>query len=839
MNKFTIGLLCNLFAFHASAQSVSGILKDSVTQAPLISATASIRSAHTSQANARQSQAPTHLFHDSVLQSTITDEKGRFTLPRLSPGDFELTLSSVGYKPITLPVTILAGSGTLNLGTMVLSPSTELLKEAVVSKKRALIQQQLDRTIYNVERDKSLTGGDATDALRRVPLLSVDIDGNVSLRGSSNLKVLINNKPSTITANNLADALKQIPVDQIKSVEVITSPSVKYDADGSAGIINIVLKQDRLHGILLNPDIAFGTRDSFLGLNGAYNDKKMAFSIGGFGRATYNILGTYANQQSVGAETIDQQASTRKSELTDNYNMGWDYDMGNNDFLNASVRFSQFNSHNFQDNLKSNFNNGSTLDSTLLNQVEITGRSATVDATINFTHTFARPQREFSFLTLFSRTAGTNAFTNAGEMPSDKAILGRLGNDDRSSNQEITLQADYQTPLDSFQLLEFGGKYISREVISDYSYETASGNSPFTMEASPGLTNRFTYYQNVTAGYLEYTLNTHSPLSFRAGARYEYAAIRADLQNPGLALPAIPSYGAFVPAINTGWRLGNGRLITLAFTRRIQRPSIQFLNPNVVASDPGSLATGNPALGPEYSNNFELGYNTAIRDLTIGFSTFYRRTTRAIEIVSTPVAGGDTIERTFANIGKESTGGLNIFGDLDIGQKLSLSGGADLYYTDLEDGAPATSGGSSGNPANPGRPGNPGQAGHNSGWVVSARLSGGYTFPKGWMIYLYSYYHGSQVLLQGYQTGSPYYSLTLKRDLPQKRGTIGIGAANFLSRGIAVSTNIKSAGLSQSTTNLSQQLSLRVYMSLTIGKLKVEKAERKKKSITNDDLLVQ
>src|SRR5580698_6283498 len=226
------------------------------------------------------------------------------------------------------------------------SVPAKTLKAVVVKGKRALIEEKLDRTVYNVERDKSLTGGDATDALRRVPLLSVDIDGNVTLRGSANIKVLINGRPSTITAGNLADALKQIPVDEIKSVEVITSPSVKYDADGSAGIINIVLKQDRLHGVLVNPDMAIGTRDAFLGINGAYNNKKMSFSVGGFGRAAYNVTGIYNNVQTVGSEAIIQQATTRKNELTDNYNMGWDYDMDKKNFLNASVRYSQFNSHN-------------------------------------------------------------------------------------------------------------------------------------------------------------------------------------------------------------------------------------------------------------------------------------------------------------------------------------------------------------------------------------------------------------------------------------------------------------------------------------------------------------
>lgn len=381
------------------------------------------------------------------------------------------------------------------------------------------------------------------------------------------------------------------------------------------------------------------------------------------------------------------------------------------------------------------------------------------------------------------------------------------------------------TPLDSNQLLEFGGKYIIREVISDYNYEMAAGNDPFVVEASPDLTNRFTYHQNVTAGYLEYTLNTHSPFSFRAGARYEYAAISAGLRDQGVTLPDIPSYGVFVPAINIGWRLKNGKLIKLAFTRRIQRPSIQFLNPNVIASDPGSIATGNPALGPEYSDNIELGYNTAIKDMAFGFSGFFRHTTNAIASVSLSIPGGDTVERTYANIGKESTGGLNVFANLDVGRKLSLSGGADLYYTELENDGPSTVAGPSA------------AAGRNTGWVVSARLSGGYTFSKGWSLYLYSYYRGSQVLLQGYQTGFPYYSLTLKRELPKKRGTIGVGAENFLSRGISVATNVKSASLSQSTTNLNNTLSLRIYMSFTLGKLKVEREERRKKAITNDDLL--
>jgi outer membrane receptor protein involved in Fe transport len=237
-----------------------------------------------------------------------------------------------------------------------------------------------------------------------------------------------------------------------------------------------------------------------------------------------------------------------------------------------------------------------------------------------------------------------------------------------------------------------------------------------------------------------------------------------------------------------------------------------------------SVTIGNPALGPEYTNNVELGYNTAIQRTTLDFSGFYRRTTRAIESLSLPGPAGDTIDRTYANIGKESTGGLNVFANLVFGEKVSLSGGADLYYTVLDNALPAADSADALS------------AGHNKGWIFSVRLSGGYTFKEGWSIYLFSRYQGRQVLLQGSQSGYPYYSLTLKREFRKKRGTIGLGAENFFSPNIAVKNDVQSAALYQRTTNLTHTLSFRLYASYRIGKLTVEKAERKKKSINNDDL---
>ncbi len=168
----------------------------------------------------------------------------------------------------------------LELGTIALSPDANMIKEVTVTSQRALIEEKVDRLVYNAENDITSRGGNAADLLRKVPLLSVDLDGNVTLRGSSGIKVLINGKPSAIMAGNVGDALKQIPADLIKSVEVITSPSAKYDAEGSAGIINIVMKKNTLEGFL-NIDGDVGNRGSKLGLNGSYRTGKVGFSLGG------------------------------------------------------------------------------------------------------------------------------------------------------------------------------------------------------------------------------------------------------------------------------------------------------------------------------------------------------------------------------------------------------------------------------------------------------------------------------------------------------------------------------------------------------------------------------
>ncbi len=179
------------------------------------------------------------------IDGTLTDEKGKFELKNLAPGQYAVKFSFMGYlDKVVSNLTVSDNQKNVNLGNVVFSANVKMLEEVSVTGQAALIDEKVDRLVYNAERDITSRGADAAEVLRKVPLLTVDLDGNVQLRGSSNIRVLINNKPSTIMAASVADALRQIPADQIKTVEVITSPSAKYDAEGSSGIVNIITKKN-------------------------------------------------------------------------------------------------------------------------------------------------------------------------------------------------------------------------------------------------------------------------------------------------------------------------------------------------------------------------------------------------------------------------------------------------------------------------------------------------------------------------------------------------------------------------------------------------------------------
>ena len=748
-----------------------------------------------------------------IVDGAICDDKGKFSLSKLPTGEYILSVSFMGYKTNKVEVKIINKNDEIDLGVIKLAQSTQLLNEVVIEGQRSLIEDKVDRMVYNAEKDITNKGGDGADVLRKVPSLSVDLDGNVSLRGSSSVKVLINNKPSTIMASNVADALKQIPADMIKSVEVITSPSAKYDAEGSSGIINIITKKNTLQGLTLNFDSSVGIRGGNLGLNGNLRRGNMGFSLGGFARANYNINGRFDNTQITtatdGSKTTNVQgAETRNNGLFANYQLGWDWDISKTSSISAMVKLGARNQTSYQDGLLTQIFRGtdisqqpfikSTRDVTSLDN------SNNVDANLDYTKTFKKPQQELTLSGQFSKNTRSNEFTNV--------ILGgnTISNINPSYNQESTLQADYQTPIGKTQMVEFGGKGIFRKV-----------NSTFTQVGNNGSLD---YNQNIGASYFSYTLTTKKKYNLKVGGRYEYTTIDALQTTEGVSKGIdIPSYGVFVPSINLSKNLKGGTTLKIAYNRRIQRPSLQFLNPNTNASNPSNITVGNPSLNPEYTNNYEFTVNTFFKNTFLTTALFMRNTTGSIQSVRNPTtnaAGNPIILTTYQNIGNEDAYGMNLFGNVNISNKLQLGGGTDLYYAVLNNNNP-----------------DPKLKASNEGWVASFRLFGSYNLTKGWGIQTFAFYRGNQVQLQGNQGGMGIYSLGLKKDFLNKKGSIGFGAENFFTpNGFTIKSNVDSPTISQTSVNTLRNMNFKVTFSYRIGKMTFVDAKKKKKSVNNDDM---
>ena len=794
----------------AAAGRISGTITDATTNKPVSYASVAVLDGAGNPVN-----------------GGVAGDDGKFVLAGIPAGTYSVQVSFLGYKNETRAGVTVAAGEAVNLGTIGLAASAQKLGEVVVTGQKALIEERVDRTVYNAENDQTTRGGDATDVLKRVPMLSVDLDGNVSLRGSSSIRVLINNKPSTIAASSIADALKQIPADQIKTVEVITSPSAKYDAEGSGGIINIVTKSNNLRGATLGVNLSAGLRSSNLGIQGSLRTGKMGFSLGGFGRGQYNTPGEFSNVQTTRPlnggtpATTTQAADTRNQGVFGRYTLGWDYDIDKFNTLQASVSYGTRSGRNYQDGLTTATYLGVTPTGTPLSfsqrDVAVKDNSGTVDASLGYTHSFEKPQHEFSILTLFSRNDRTNNYTNNVYSPR-AGEASRIVNDNPSYNEEYTVQLDYQNPISKTQILELGVKDILRRVNSDYSTVSYGPNGEvIPPRTAVGLVNnnQFNYRQNVTAGYVAYTLSLPKGFTVKPGLRYEYTTITADFANA--SEPAnIPDYGVLVPSVNLSRKLENGNVLKFAYNRRIQRPSLQFLNPNINAANPKNVSQGNPFLEPEYTNNYELGYSTFVKRVSLNFSAFTRNTTGSIEALRT-VRGIDTVYTNYANIGQQNAYGGSIFANLS-GTKVNLNAGTDFYYATLTNNVSDKNFNSS-----------------NEGFVFSGRLGGSYNFTPVWGVQAFAFYRGRQVQLQGFQSGQGFYTVGIKRDFAEKRGSIGFGFDNFFTPTIAVRSTVVSPLIDQASRSVNTTLGFRVNLSYRIGKLTVAPS-RRGKSINNDDL---
>lgn len=758
---------------------------------------------------------------NQAVNGALADDKGKFLIDKVTPGAYKLQITFLGYSNKIIDNIVIQSGKDLDLGTIKLSPDSKTLKEVTISGKQALIEEKVDRLVYNAENDLTSKGGSASDLLRKVPLLSVDLDGNVTLRGSSGIKVLINGKPSAMLAGNVADALKQIPSDLIKSVEVITSPSAKYDAEGSAGIINIVLKKNTLEGFNLNINGSLGNRGSDLGLNGSYRKGKVGFNLGGNGRAHYNKASSYLEQSTiVDGSTIQsiQNMDADDRPLFGSYTIGMDYDISEKQSLSAGARFGARNFKREQQLTTDLFEDG-VLTSTSLRNVNGKDLSPSMDFNLDYLHTY-KPRQEWSISTQYSRNKLTNNyFTDL--LDDAGAVSNRLKNINANLNQEFTIQSDFQTPLTENQLIEFGGKGIFRQVNSDYQYYFAESADAAFLPDATRPSGVLDYQQQVESAYLSHTLSTRSKFTFKTGLRYEYTTITANTDENSRF--SVPSYGTLVPSVNISKNLKDGSTLKLGYNRRIQRPGLQQLNPNFNTANPQDIRIGNPSLSPELTDNLEIGLSKSIGKNYFNVSLFGRATNDGISqvrIASDTLSGA--IVTTFQNIGKQKALGGNFFANLYLTPNWTLNGSFDIFYAQLEGQETGLDGLT--------------RSASNTGFNLNGRLNTQYRFKNGWAVEAFGFRRGSSVQLQGRQGGFGMYKLGVKKDFNNKKGSIGLAAENFLTSGINIMhTELSAPTFTQISDTHLYNRGIELTFSYRLGKVSGE-TRKKTRSVKNDDL---
>ncbi|WP_462264071.1 TonB-dependent receptor [Mucilaginibacter sp.] len=716
-------MLCTTaYAQQNAGGTISGRLIDAANNQPLDYATVALISRP----------------ENKITKSIQTDAQGAFKLSGLANGTYQVRVTFVSYLTYTKDsLTISASRPAIQLGTIRMRQSKGTLKEVVVTARRSQIQLGTDKKVFSVDQSLVSQGGSATDLLANVPTVQVDVDGNVNLRGSNNVRILINGKPSALTGSSVTDILQSIPASSIENIEVITNPSSKYDAEGQSGIINIILKKNVSLGFNGSASATVGTQNTYNGnLNLAYQNSK--FNI--FGNYSYRrgdrIGNGFTNRIITRGDTVSQQNQVSDQKFSfkgHNIRSGIDYNLDKNNTLSFS------NNINIRD--RDRFQNGST--DTYLNGVysQVLGQNnssygsgTNLDFNLDYVHKFKKPQEELTTNIGYSTEKNDNTDnlqTSRLYLPSTNIPFYQLNNT-TGRQHNLNLQADYTLPLKNGKL-EAGYRTTVNRNANNYVVDTLN----YALNRfNPWIdqTYNFIYKENVNALYTNYQ-HQFGKFGVQAGLRLEDAHIRTELQsqqaNTGNS-NFKNDYFRVYPSVFLTDKLSESQTLQLSYTRRVSRPRDRQISPFLDRSNPLNFQQGNPNLLPEDIHSFELSYINYFKTLTLTSSLYYRLTNQNIQQVTQPYVNSiDTSFTTFLNITHASNAGYELIAKLSPTNAFDLTANVNVFYRYIA-GVPQ----------------------YNilttSGWAYNGNLTANYKPIPKLGIQLRGDYQGRQVITQGY-----------------------------------------------------------------------------------------
>ena len=592
---------------------LSGIISDAESSEPLPYATVSV-----------------YNRNGDLADGGIADDNGVFKL-NLPPNDYSLNFEYIGFESVTIDIKPYPNN--INIGTVKLISSFDSLEGVDVVGQSAEVEIRLDKRVYNVSKNNLIRGGTVSDVLENVPSVSVDIDGNIELRGNNNVRILVDGKPSGLIGLGGIDALTRLPAESIEKVEVITSPSARYQAEGTTGIINIILAKRFLKGLNGVFNLSAGRNDTYSGsANLNYrNGKFNFFTNSGYSDRTNKGRAVQDNVYTDPLESVERYVEERQFNRRRqgfNVNIGLDYQMTEKTSLTMSYLTNERDGDDSTINEQSQYQ----IDGVLVTnryEKEI-DREDSNQFSVDFEHQFNKQGHKLTATLQTEKndeteTSDINSFFENGQ-PSDDSEINRT-----VENQERNLaQLDYVFPIDKNTQFEAGYRGTDNKRKIDFEVQIIDQNDNATVDEN--LSNVLDFEQEVHALYSQYGKKFNT-FSFLAGLRFENTRIFVEQLDSSSPLNN-KSYNDYFPTLNLGWEISPTASITLGYNRRISRPNAWTLNPFQSRSSKTSYFQGNPKLDPSYSNGIDIGYLKQFKKVTLNSSVYYRKSTDAVSRVA-------------------------------------------------------------------------------------------------------------------------------------------------------------------------------------------------------------
>ncbi|MFW6248393.1 MAG: TonB-dependent receptor domain-containing protein [Bacteroidota bacterium] len=698
----------------------------------------------------------------TMVSGAITNEDGKFTMEELPPGLFFITVNFVGYPSQNFNnIRITFRENTVDMGIIEVEPMAKMLNEVTVEAARTLMETGLDRRVINVGQELTSIGGTGLELIENIPSVAVDFDGNISLRGSGNVTILIDGRPSTLTGLSGSEALEQIPAELIEKVEVITNPSAKYNPEGTSGIINVVLKKQKKPGY--NGMISLNA-NSNLGYNGSvnvnYQIKKWNFFTNYSARLMNNEwFGNSFRATNPGLENenfMDQELNGEFNMNAHNIQAGVDYMFNEKNTLTLSGTYSNWN-RNF-DNITEYILYQDLIDPNSLfimdNYNDMFHNS--FNTQMNFRRTYDQKNRELIADVVFAnRNIDRNEDFLQQFYENNFANPNGLENLERSNmigeNWSVSTQLDYIHPLNDKSKIETGYRVQIREMDSDFLFENFVSDN---WEPNSKRSNHFIFNEQIYAAYAQYSTLLGN-YSIQAGLRAEQSFIDGDLINEAKYFSK--NYLNLFPTAHIRRNFENNQALQISYSRRINRPHNRNLNPFQRYNSEYDVLQGNPELDPELINSYEIGYTKFWNKTTLNPSIFYRNTngmiTRFRDVQN--IDGRDVTITTYENLNQ----GISYGTELILTQKVSdwwTMNGTFSYFRNIIQGSDAQ------------------MEQENDNYSWSARFVSNMNIGKGWNMQITGFYRSPIIMLQGEMDEMYAANAGIRKNVWANKGTVSL-----------------------------------------------------------------